>query len=582
MGWSGLIALTLLCLAQAGGARTWTNLMGRTFEGEFVRVMGDEVVVLIKGRGEVKVPIVLLSEEDQKFVAAQKTAAPAAEAAPMAGRRPANLADAVKRRVWTDKRGDTISAQWVNVVGDQLQFKIGNQISLVPYLDFCDDDRQLVQDFMHAQGTGLSLPPEKNDLPGMVAREWTDLQRQKAKAILRRFEPGELVVLQFPNQLRKSPFQGFSEEDQEFMRQEAAKARLSHLLPKHPDERTWTDWKGKTFQARLPKSPTLGAIIELIGSEGLLKEKYLTFCEADRSFLRSRAVSLGGSLSSMPEFAEPATPVRTWRRQPPAVETVVEAKFVRLDGLKAILRTATNPAEAIPFQALAGDDAAYIHATLLARGEAHLLPVKEADCVRWEFGPQRSGFTFLGRLVEVKQGRAQFRCPAEINPRGDTLREVAFSCLSGPSQELARTELLAQGKPISAENVPVANTANYRDWKIDGEQFGGWLMYVVGTGIQLGTGQTVTRTTSFDRLSAEDQEYVRLKIAERGIAAFEVPKPVPPGQPDPIVVKEAKEKADAAETDRKWDNWTRGLGIAAAAGVVAFVFRYFFGIKLRA
>jgi len=62
-----------------GKDRTWTQASsGRTIEGEFVKVEGDNVHILKTGGGIIPVPVKMLSKEDQDFIATrQKAAEPA-------------------------------------------------------------------------------------------------------------------------------------------------------------------------------------------------------------------------------------------------------------------------------------------------------------------------------------------------------------------------------------------------------------------------------------------------------------------------------------------------------------------------
>ena len=61
---------------QAEG-RTWTQASsGRTIEGEYVKVEGNNVHIRKAGGSIIPVPIKMLSAEDQKFITAQAAAAP--------------------------------------------------------------------------------------------------------------------------------------------------------------------------------------------------------------------------------------------------------------------------------------------------------------------------------------------------------------------------------------------------------------------------------------------------------------------------------------------------------------------------
>ncbi len=82
-----LLALFLgvLTLRPVEGAdRTWTQASsGRTIEGEFVKVEGDNVHILKAGGGIIPVPVKMLSKDDQDFIATQTKAAEPAKSEPV-------------------------------------------------------------------------------------------------------------------------------------------------------------------------------------------------------------------------------------------------------------------------------------------------------------------------------------------------------------------------------------------------------------------------------------------------------------------------------------------------------------------
>ena len=63
-----LLVSGLSCLGQVGETRTWTSADGRPLEGKLTELSAEQIVVEKNGR-PVKVPVNLLSEEDQKLVA---------------------------------------------------------------------------------------------------------------------------------------------------------------------------------------------------------------------------------------------------------------------------------------------------------------------------------------------------------------------------------------------------------------------------------------------------------------------------------------------------------------------------------
>lgn len=66
MKWISAV-LMITFSAPALTARTWTNSDGKTIEADFVRMVGERVVVLRIGGKEVIYPLVKLSDEDQRY-----------------------------------------------------------------------------------------------------------------------------------------------------------------------------------------------------------------------------------------------------------------------------------------------------------------------------------------------------------------------------------------------------------------------------------------------------------------------------------------------------------------------------------
>lgn len=74
--------------------RTWTQASsGRTIEGVFVKVEGDNVHIRRAGGSIIPVPIKMLSAEDQKFITAQAAPAPAPAPSPAPGDKPTTEGD---------------------------------------------------------------------------------------------------------------------------------------------------------------------------------------------------------------------------------------------------------------------------------------------------------------------------------------------------------------------------------------------------------------------------------------------------------------------------------------------------------
>ena len=63
-----LLCYLLLSLTLSLSAKTWTNNKGQSVEGEFIRMDGDDQVVLMIGTKEHSMPLSDLSEDDQKWI----------------------------------------------------------------------------------------------------------------------------------------------------------------------------------------------------------------------------------------------------------------------------------------------------------------------------------------------------------------------------------------------------------------------------------------------------------------------------------------------------------------------------------
>ena len=59
---------TLLATSVPATARTWTNTLGRTFEAEFVRMDGANVIFMAPNSRAFSTPLATLSVGDQRVV----------------------------------------------------------------------------------------------------------------------------------------------------------------------------------------------------------------------------------------------------------------------------------------------------------------------------------------------------------------------------------------------------------------------------------------------------------------------------------------------------------------------------------
>ena len=62
------IAILLACNGTRTDARTWTSINGKTFEGEFILVVGDKAVIRNPTGDQIKIPLTQFSKEDLTFM----------------------------------------------------------------------------------------------------------------------------------------------------------------------------------------------------------------------------------------------------------------------------------------------------------------------------------------------------------------------------------------------------------------------------------------------------------------------------------------------------------------------------------
>lgn len=67
--WIPVIAM--ICLPTFGEMRTWTNTKGKTFEGEYISTLFDDVKIKNAEGEELRIPLASLSETDKKYVELQ-------------------------------------------------------------------------------------------------------------------------------------------------------------------------------------------------------------------------------------------------------------------------------------------------------------------------------------------------------------------------------------------------------------------------------------------------------------------------------------------------------------------------------
>ncbi len=183
----------LACALLAGvsgiaEARTWTNYQGRQIEAEYVRLDGQNVVLLMAGR-EVSVPLANLSDADKQFIFQRIAGVPEANPAPAGpteepeesedGKsedddnesssstpsepRRADETDGVARmRNWTDRQGKHIRAKYIRIHGAQVVLMQGRKTVTCAIANLSAEDQEFLWAFLNARGESDLMPsPEQ-------------------------------------------------------------------------------------------------------------------------------------------------------------------------------------------------------------------------------------------------------------------------------------------------------------------------------------------------------------------------------------------------------------------------------------
>ncbi len=541
----------LLLLAQVAIspaiARTWTNRDGKTVEGDFVRLDGD-VVVLLVGDKEARVPLASLSDGDQAYAKlfnpTTEPTAPAENPFGGGGASPAGSAlkptsptdpsipDLSKSRKWTDRAGKTASGTLNSVSGGTVYLKIGSRLQTVSFAQLIDADQEAVRLYLEYLGDGLKVPPSEGDLPDQTLRTFRDQNDRSVLAILRRIEPGGIVVLQLAARTATFPLGNFTPSDQEHIREQVTALGRADLLPADDAIRTWRDWRGRQFTAKLDPAISLksiGSTVHFKLTTGARKSlSFVALSEADRDYLRQLVEGAGGG-SLLPErFAEPDTEIRIWTLS--GGDTTFEGKFVRVSGTSAVLRTESDHDRQVPLASLSPADRRYIESLLQSRGEVAEVPLVAADCRKWAYGPAGRGNSLTARFGDAAEGYVKLLLPTEhrvSKDRGYVV--VPFLCLSDDDQKFIKSEWTGDAAAL----VPVEDTVtlDVRDWSLDEDRWAirGQLQYVTHDLVTISEGG-VPRKTPFSTLSAEDMDYVQRLVALHGMAKFD-----PPGAPAGVV-----------------------------------------------
>ncbi len=164
------LVVAVLALGSDPFQRTWTDTQGRSLEGSFVRLEGDQVTIKMDS-GEVSVPLSRLSLSDRKY-ARDRAAADAADATEKtdsaAGDSAASedgpakplatgKAIANPERVWTDRNGQKMKGKFIRIRDGNVVIQ-GAKTLPVPFALLSADDQQWIKDYKESRGEGDEVP----------------------------------------------------------------------------------------------------------------------------------------------------------------------------------------------------------------------------------------------------------------------------------------------------------------------------------------------------------------------------------------------------------------------------------------
>jgi hypothetical protein len=186
--------LSLACLIAQGAddkVRTWTDIQGRSRQAQFVREVDGDATFLENGK-LITIPLDQLSEADRKLIrelevskVLPEDARPAAEELgkdennpfkaldPAAGTPSTSLAkkdSSPTNRVWTDARGNKLTAKFVRVHDENVVLLRSGRTVTLPWISLNADDQAYVRELLTARGEAASIP---KSVPARAAAQQT-------------------------------------------------------------------------------------------------------------------------------------------------------------------------------------------------------------------------------------------------------------------------------------------------------------------------------------------------------------------------------------------------------------------------
>lgn len=138
------------------------------------------------------------------------------------------VAVASKVRTWTGRDGTSVQATFVRMLPNgNVLLRRSTQLIPIPLSNFSDED---LYHLRHEEGLANIIPPTPKEPTASGERLWTDIAGGQLSAKFDRMSGKNIVLIRGGKEL-KFPFDGFSLEDQQFIRELMQAEGKGHLVP---------------------------------------------------------------------------------------------------------------------------------------------------------------------------------------------------------------------------------------------------------------------------------------------------------------------------------------------------------------
>lgn len=221
------------------------------------------------------------------------------------------VAASLHARTWTDKRGRTIEAKFVRLLGEQVVLQLANgKIAKIPLATLSDDDVA----FLRGEQLEAGI------------RVWTDLTGRQVQAQFARVADGK-VYIKVNGETNPVEFADLTTADRLYVRTQLSDDEQKELLPAAdaseslPPARAWTDVDGNVVQGQLDRVLPGGVFLAVDGMTRIVRMEKLS--EADHDYLREylEPRGLANLVPAKPKPIEPPDEVAAVDPPPPPTET---------------------------------------------------------------------------------------------------------------------------------------------------------------------------------------------------------------------------------------------------------------------